>query len=164
MHKQRHDSIARIIHWILSKRFKLDVCGNYWNHEPQSVSENSQVKLLWYFNIYTDRVLSAWQPNIVLVDKHNNTVETIDISVPADSNVSSKETEKIEKYRDLAIELTSLWKMTCNVVPIVVGCLGCVTQMLEANLRKLYIYDFCKVEVLQRTAVLGSGYILRRHL
>jgi len=47
----------------------------------------------------------------------------IGISVPADSNVSSKESEKIKKYRDLAIELTSLWNMTCNVVPIVVGCL-----------------------------------------
>jgi len=164
MYKRRHDSVARIIHWALSKRFKLDACGSYWNHEPQSVSENSEVKLLWDFNIYTDHVLSARRPDIVLVDKHNNTVEIIDISVPADSNVSSKETEKIEKYRDLSIELTSLWKMTCNVVPIVVGCLGCVTQMLESNLCKLDIINFCKLEVLQRTAVLGSGYILRRYL
>ena len=52
-----------------------------------------------------------------------NTMTIIGISVPADSNVSSKESEKIKKYRDLAIELTSLWNMTCNVVPIVVGCL-----------------------------------------
>jgi len=65
--------------------------------------------------------LSAQQPNIVLVDKHN-TAEIIDISVPADSNVSSKEIEKIKTHRDLAIELTLLWKMTCNLVPIVVGC------------------------------------------
>jgi len=100
MYKRRYDSIARIIHWTLSKRFILDVCGNYWNHEPQSVSQNSQVKLLWDFNIYTDHVLSALQPDILMVDKHNNTVEIIDISVPADSNVSSKDTEKIEKYRD----------------------------------------------------------------
>jgi len=55
------------------------------------------------------------------------------VSVPADSNVSSKEAEKVEMYRDLAVELTSLWKMACNVVPIVVRCLGCVIQMLEIN-------------------------------
>jgi len=54
------------------------------------VSENSEVKLLW---LYTDHVLSAWQPVIVMVDKHNNTVEIIDISVPADSNVSKKNRE-----------------------------------------------------------------------
>ena len=49
--------------------------------------------------------------------------------------------------------------MRCGAY-IVVGCLGCATQMLETNLHKLHIYDFFKVEVLQRTAVLGSGYIL----
>ena len=53
-----------------------------------------------------------------MIDKNNNTVTIIDISVPADSNVSSKESEKIDKYRDLAIELTSLQNMTCDVVPI----------------------------------------------
>jgi len=135
MYKRRHDSVARIVHWALSKRFQLDVCNNYWNHDPHSVSENSQVKLLWDFNIYTDHVLSAHRPDIVyiivVIDKCNNVVEIIDISVPADSNVSSKEAEKIEKYRDLAVELTSSWKMTCDVVPIVVGCLGCVNKMLE---------------------------------
>ena len=68
----------------------------YWNHEPQSVSENSQVKLLWDFNIYTDHVLSARQPDIVAVDKINNFVEIIDISVPTDCNVTAKETEKVE--------------------------------------------------------------------
>jgi len=51
-------------------------------------------------------------------------------------NVSSKDTEKTDKYRDLAIELTSLWNMMCDVVPIVVEYLGCETQMLETNLRK----------------------------
>ena len=101
------------------------------------MSENSQVKLLWDFN--TDSVLSARRPDIVMIDKNNCTVTIIDISVPADSNVSSKESEKIDKYRDLAIELTSLWNMTCDMVPIVVGCLGYVTQMLETNLRKLHL-------------------------
>ena len=66
------------------------------------------------FNIYTGHVLSACRPKIVMIDKHNNTVKIIDISVPADSNVSSKETEKIDKYRDLVIELTSLWNITCD--------------------------------------------------
>ena len=56
---KRRSSVARIVRWAFSKRFKIDVCCNYWNHEPQSVSENSQVKLLWDFNIYTDLVLSV---------------------------------------------------------------------------------------------------------
>ena len=90
-------TVAGIVQWALSKRFKVDVCCNYGNHKPQSVSENSQVKLLWDFNTYTDHVLSAHRPDIVMIDKNKNTVTIIDISVPADSNISSKESEKIYK-------------------------------------------------------------------
>jgi len=65
MYKRRHGSVAKIIHWALYKTFTLDIFAKYWNHEPQSVVENSQVKLLWDFNIYTDHVLSARRPDIV---------------------------------------------------------------------------------------------------
>ena len=43
---------------------------------------------------------------------------------------------------------------------------GCVIQILEDNLCKLqlFISDFCKVELLQHIAALGSGYTLRRYL
>ena len=34
-----------------------------------------------------------------------------DVAVPSDCNVSAKEIEKIEKYKDLSIELTSLWNI-----------------------------------------------------
>ena len=55
--KRRHDDVARIT--IHSKRFQQDVSDKYWNHEPQSVSENSQAEYLWDFNICTDHVLPA---------------------------------------------------------------------------------------------------------
>ena len=45
--------------------------------------------------------------DLVMIDENDNTVTIIDISVPADSNVSSKESEKMDKYRDLAIKLIS---------------------------------------------------------
>ena len=86
------------------------------------------------------------------------------MAVPSDYNVTSKETEKIEKYKDLSIEISSLWKMKCEVIPIVVGGLGCVTAKLEIYLQKLVISQFCNLELLQRTAILGSSYILRRYL
>ena len=37
------------------------------------------------------------------------------------SNVTEKETEKIEKYRDASIEPSSLWKMKCEVIPMING-------------------------------------------
>ena len=54
--------------------------------------------------------------------------------------------------------------MKCEIIPIVVGGLGCVTARLEMYLQKLVINQFCTLELLQRTAVLGSSYILRKYL
>ena len=48
-------------------------------------------------------VLSALHPDIVVVNKEVASVQIIDVAVPADCNITSK---KVEKYRDLSIELT----------------------------------------------------------
>ena len=146
------------------KRFNLSVSCNYWDHIPSAVVESSDVKLLWDFNIYTDHILAARHPDIVVIDKLQNVVQIVDVAVPSDCNVTMKEIEKIEKYKDLSVELSSLWKMKCEVIPIVVGGLGCVTTRLEMYLQKLVINQFCTLELLQQTAVLGSSYILRRYL
>jgi len=164
MYKQRHDRIASIVHWSLLKRFNQSVSRYYWNHNPSGVVENSAVKVLWDFDIYTDRYLTARRPDIVVIDKCQKLVQIIDVAVPLDSNVSAKEVEKIEKYKDLSVELTALWNMKCEVIPLVIGSLGCITRMLENYLQRLTINKFCTLEMLQRTAVLGSSFILRRYL
>ena len=164
MYKQRHDRVASIVHWSPLKRFNLSVSRNYWDHIPSAVVESSDVKLLWDFNIYTDHVLAARRPDIVVIDHLHNVVQIVDVAVPSDCNVTMKEIDKIEKYKDLSVELSSLWKMKCEVVPIIVGGLGCVTARLEMYIQKLVIDQFCTLELLQRTAVLGSSYILRRYL
>ena len=48
-------------------------------------------------------------------------VLVVDVAVCSDWNVALKEAEKIKEYKDLAIELSSLWKMKCEVIPIVIG-------------------------------------------
>jgi len=85
------------------------------------------------------------------------------VAVPADNNVSMKEKEKTDKYKDLCVELLSLWRVRCEVIPLVIGGLGCITNMLQGYLQRLEINSFCTAELLQRTAVLGSSYILRRY-
>ena len=46
----------------------------------------------------------------------------------------------MDKYKHLPLNLYTLyqlWKMKCEVIPIVVGCLGCGTHVLKSNLKKL---------------------------
>ena len=88
----------------------------------------------------------ARRPDVVVIDKLQKTVQIVDVSVPSDCNVAQKECEKIEKYKDLSVELSSLWRMKCEVIPLVVGGLGCVTAMLKVYLQRLTINQFCSLE------------------
>ena len=58
----------------------------------------------------------------------------MDIAVPGDNNVLQKETEKCEKYQDLAREIKRIWKSRTKVVPVVVGALGSVSKKLAGPL------------------------------
>ena len=48
-----------------------------------------------------------------------------------------KESEKKDKYLDLARELRKLWNMRMTVVAVVIGALGTVPKGLERGLGKL---------------------------
>ena len=67
--------------------------------------ESSDVKLLWDFMIQCDRVVECRKPDIVIVDKKERKCVIIDVAIPGDSRVNSKEEEKIEKYQNLKQEM-----------------------------------------------------------
>ena len=69
------------------------------------MTENENAKLLWGYSIRTDRVIPAHRPNLALVDKTNNEVSLIDVTVTWDSRAEQKEQEKRDKYQDLRIKL-----------------------------------------------------------
>ena len=54
----------------------------------------------------------------------------MDFSVLAHHSVKLKESEKRDKYLDLAKELTKLWNMKMTVIPIITGALGTLTRGL----------------------------------
>jgi len=54
--------------------------------------------------------------------------------------------KKIDKYKDLCVELLSLWRVHCEVIPLVIGGLGCITNKLQGYLQRLEINPFCTVE------------------
>jgi hypothetical protein len=55
--------------------------------------------------VITDKTILANQPAVVLHDKKENTCLLIDITIPDDSNINTKETEKLYKNKDLEIEV-----------------------------------------------------------
>ena len=55
-----------------------------------------------------------------IIDKQIKKAQIIYVAVPADDNVSMKEKEKIDKDKDLCVELLSLWRVHCEVIPLVI--------------------------------------------
>lgn len=162
-YRKRHDGVAKALHWDLCRAYGLEHAGKWYEHKPEPVIENQDVKILWDFTIQTDKKISHNRPDIVLIDKRNSKCQIIDVACPGDKRIQGKEIEKIEKYTDLAVEIQRLWKMkSVKVVPIVIGVLGMFTNKLEQYLKDLKAS--IKVAQIQRTVLLGSARILRRIL
>ena len=66
--------------------------------------------------------------------KKKKTCRIVDFAVPTDHWVKFKESEKKDKYFDLARELKNLWNMNMTVILIVIGALGTVTKGLVQGL------------------------------
>ena len=83
----------RKIHWDICKKRGLECSEKWYEHAPEGVVENDDVKLLWDVNIQCDNMIKARKPDLILVDKKERKATIIDIAVPADVNVEEKEME-----------------------------------------------------------------------
>ena len=73
---ERHNQVAGIVCRNICNEYGVDPPKSRWE-TPQKVIENNRAKLLWDFQIQTDRKVLANQPDIVIVDKQKEeAVET----------------------------------------------------------------------------------------
>ncbi|XP_068726529.1 uncharacterized protein [Montipora capricornis] len=144
----------------LCKEYVVECSDKWYKHFPKSVEENEEVKLLWDFIIQTDREVFNRRPDIVIREKKAKETIIVSIAVPGDSNVLQKETEKYEKYQDLAREIKRIWKLRTKVVPVVVGALGSVSKKQAGHLEQLGIKDRTRTK--QKSTLLGSAHILKK--
>ncbi len=100
-------------------------------YNPISVLENDTHKLLWDFETQTDHLISASRPDLIIINKNVRTCRIVDFAVPADHRIKLKESEKKDKYWDLARESKKLWNMKVTIIPIMIGAFGTVTKGLE---------------------------------
>ena len=112
---KRQNNAGKIVHWKLARKSNFEA-GDNW-HEPESVLENDNYKILSDFSIQTDHVIEAWRPDLVLVDKKRRTCKIIDFAVSGDSRIKETEKENIEKYQDLRRELQKIWNVRVKIIP-----------------------------------------------
>ena len=70
----------------------------------QQLSWRMTQKLLYDFDIQTDHLISARRPDLIIINKKKRTRKIVDFAVPADHRIKLKESEKEDKYLDLARE------------------------------------------------------------
>ena len=111
-YKTRHKWVGMVIQWELCNKFQFDPMNKWYMHNSEPVLENEMHKILWDFEIQTDHLISARRPILVIVNKKKKkkkkkkrTCRIVNFTVPAEYWVKLKESEKRDKYLDLAREL-----------------------------------------------------------
>ena len=156
---ERHNNVAKYIHHEICKSYKFPTENKWHLHRPLEVTMDRKVEILWDMIIGTDRPVGANRPDIVIRDKEGRKTYIIDISCPSDVNVEAKENEKMSKYGALRVEMGKMWDCECEVIPIVVGGLGAVSQTFGTYLKRIPAV-LCK-EMCQKITLLGSEKIMR---
>ena len=64
-YKRRHDNLGKIVYWKLARKCKFEAGDKWYEHEPESVLETEDYKILWDFSIQTDHVIEAQRPDLV---------------------------------------------------------------------------------------------------
>ena len=134
------------------------------NIKPERVVESENSKILWDFTIQCDQKIEARRPDIVFIDKkEREVVIIIDVAIPDDDRVKDKELEKVEKCQLLKDEIAKVWRMRKVIlIPVVIGALGAISVNFKECMKRIGVN--VKLEVIQKTALLGTAKILRKVL
>ena len=60
--KRHYGNVAKFVHWKLCEKHKLACREEWYEHTPEGVVENGNVKLLWDFNNQCSNVIEASKP------------------------------------------------------------------------------------------------------
>ena len=107
----------------------------------------------------TDRTITNKKPDITIRDYDKGTGMLIDTASSGDTNVITKEAEKI---LDLTIEIRRLLHVKTKVIPVPTGATGTISKSFGQHMIK--VPGKHEIKELQKTAILGTAYKLREVL
>ena len=151
----------RSIHCKLARKCNIKARDKWYEHEPESVLENEDYKILWDFSVETDHVIEAQRPNLVVIDKKERSCKIIDFVFPGDSRIE-EEKDKIEKYQDFGRELQKIWNLKVKIIPLVVGSSGAIPKQFGDRFKQIVLK--AGTAQVQKTVLLGTARILRKVL
>ena len=116
----------------LREKFNLEKSDKWYLHNPQTVTENVNHKLIWDMNTQCDNIIVERKPDIVIVNEMEKTAIIINVAIPGDKRIPDEEKKKIENYQNLKGEIQRLSNLKkIDVMHVVLGALGSVTKNFE---------------------------------
>ena len=117
------------MHWLLCKKHHLQCSDKRYTHTHtqththththQSIHKNGVYKILWDFNIQTDKAIEHRHQGIVCINKQKRQSQIIHVAIPGDQNKATL--KKIDKYQDLRIELQKVLNAKVVIILVVTG-------------------------------------------
>jgi hypothetical protein len=162
---KRHDSVTKVIHQKLAEAAELIADKSpYYKYTPANILENDNFKLYWNRSIITDKTIPSNRPDITFTNKTKKNTFLIDITVPNTHNLAKTITEKQDKYRELANEISAMWKQnTVQAIPIAISSTGIIPKSLSQSLKRLNLHPNTYIQM-QKSVILGTCSILRNFL
>jgi len=160
----RHNKVASFIHWMICKHNQIEVSDKWYEHQPLKAVTTNDITVMYDMAVFTDKLIKANRPDIIYHNKAENMCLLIDVSIPDDNNLMSKEAEKLSKYKDLELEIRKMWNTKTRVVPVVVGALGLLKNGFEKNIEFIPGLTKKNITDLQKITLLGTANILTNFL
>ena len=101
----RPNWVGKVIYWEMCKIFNLDSTIKWYMLKPESAQENETRKILQDFEIQMDHLTPVKRPDLEIIHKKKKIYHLMHCTISVDPRVKVKESEKINKYLDLAREL-----------------------------------------------------------
>ena len=141
---------------------QLQVTDKYYEHVPEMDINIHGTIIMWDVSVITDWTISANWSDIVQHEKKQKTCLLINIAIPDVSNVNTKGTEKLSKYKDLESEVSRMLNMKTKFGPVIIGALGAINKGSYHNLQ--FLPGPSSATELQNITLMSTAHIINKVL
>lgn len=157
--------MAKVYHQAIAIKCDLiKKMSKPFEYHPSNILENETHKLYWDTFITTDRPVKHNRPDILLLNKKEKSLSILDVTIPADDNMTKAFVEKLTKYHDLAFEMKTIYGLKSTaILPLVMSTNGLVEKHLLENTLRLGL-DRELVSTAQKEVILANTRLVRKFL
>ena len=131
-----HDPVAKAAFKSHLKKYMDE--GVQFPNEHEFIEKHGDYEYWWNVRVGTSTKLAHNKLDILILDKAEKTCTIIEISCPADVNITKKAKDILYNYAALLRSLQRLYQdYKFEMIPAMFGALGYVPEELKTNLQKL---------------------------